>query len=55
MRGRHSGLIGSIRIRFPDIAIDVPRPPSPDMFQLSLDGEAVAWTGPRGQSIHWFG
>ena len=40
---------------FPDMAEDAPRPPSPDMFLLAVDGEAMAWAGPHGQSIYWFG
>jgi hypothetical protein len=40
---------------FPDLAKTAPSPPSPDMFLLAIDGEAVAWTAPHGQSIHWFG
>jgi hypothetical protein len=32
-------------------------PPAPEanLFLLSLDGKPLAWTGPHGQSIHWFG
>jgi hypothetical protein len=29
--------------------------PSTGHFLLSIDGKAVAWTGPHGQSIDWFG
>jgi hypothetical protein len=40
---------------FPDIA--EPAPPSSlrGMFLLSVNGRAVAWTGPHGESIRWFG
>jgi len=40
---------------FPDIAKDAPRPPLPGLFLQAIDGEPVSWTGPHGQSIHWFG
>jgi hypothetical protein len=33
----------------------VPQPPSPGHFLLAVDGKPVAWTGPHGQSIDWFG
>ena len=39
---------------FPALASQAP-PPSPGRFLLAVDGEAVAWTGPHGQSIDWFG
>ena len=31
-----------------------PPPPEPGLFLMSVDGRPVAWTGPHGQSIHWF-
>lgn len=39
---------------FPNMAAKAPPPPSPGRFLLAVDGEAVAWTGPHGQSIDWF-
>jgi hypothetical protein len=40
---------------FPEAAIQAPPQPSPGLFFLqSINGEPVAWTGPHGQSIHWF-
>ena len=40
---------------FPDIADRVPGLHRTDRFLLAVDGEPVAWTGPHGQSIEWFG
>jgi hypothetical protein len=40
---------------FPDIAKAAPAPPRPGLFLLALDGRPLAWTGPHGQSIAWFG
>ncbi len=40
---------------FPDIAEPAPAAPSRGMFLLSINGSAVAWTSPHGESIRWFG
>ena len=40
---------------FPELARDAPAAPRPGRFLLMLDGIPVAWTGPHGQSIDWFG
>lgn len=40
---------------FPDIAAKLKVPIRSDRFLLAVDGEPVAWTGPHGQSIEWFG
>jgi len=40
---------------FPSMAKAAPEPVSPDQFLLSVNGTPVAWTGPHGQSLDWFG
>ncbi len=40
---------------FPQLAAKAPAPSAPGQFLLSVDGAPVAWTGPHGQSIEWFG
>jgi hypothetical protein len=41
---------------FPDMAKTAPIKPNPGRhFLLAINGNAVAWTGPHGQSIDWFG
>jgi hypothetical protein len=40
---------------FPDIARAAPPPPQPGRFLLAIDGTPVAWTGPHGESVDWFG
>jgi len=41
---------------FPEIATKAPQQPSRGLFFLqAINGKPVAWTGPHGQSIHWFG
>jgi hypothetical protein len=39
---------------FARMAHSAPPPSRPGLFLLALDGEAVAWTGPHGQSLEWF-
>jgi hypothetical protein len=39
---------------FPELVRTAPAPPSWGDFLLAVDGKPVAWTGPHGQSIHWF-
>ncbi len=39
---------------FPEHATGALSAPQPDAFLLALDGKPLAWTGPHGQSIHWF-
>jgi hypothetical protein len=40
----------------PSVARHLPRPAPKDhaTFVLALDGRPVAFTGPHGQSLHWF-
>jgi hypothetical protein len=40
---------------FPWMAETAPPAPAPGRFLLAVDGTPVAWTGPHGQSIDWFG
>lgn len=40
---------------FPHLAASAPPLPAPGQFLLSVDGAPIAWTGPHGQSIDWFG
>ena len=40
---------------FPGFARDIPPPPSLGRSLLMLDGVPVAWAGPHGQSLDWFG
>jgi hypothetical protein len=40
---------------FPDIAEAAPPASRRGMFLLSINGDAVAWTSPHGESIRWFG
>jgi len=40
---------------FPLIAEQAPPPPVRGRFLLAVNGRPVAWTGPHGQSIDWFG
>jgi hypothetical protein len=40
---------------FPELSRAAPASPDPGRFLLAVDGRAVAWTGPHGQSIDWFG
>jgi hypothetical protein len=39
---------------FPEIRRQAPPAPAAGLFLLSMDGKALAWTGPHGQKIHWF-
>ena len=40
---------------WPQFATAAPAPVNPSAFLLSVDRRPVAWTGPHGQSIDWFG
>jgi hypothetical protein len=40
---------------FPDIAESAPPTSRRGMFLMSINGKAVAWTSPHGESINWFG
>jgi hypothetical protein len=37
------------------LARSAPPPPARGLFLLMRDGVPLAWTGPHGQSIDWFG
>ena len=40
---------------FRSSAESAPPAPTPGSFLLALNGRPLAWTGPHGQSIDWFG
>jgi len=40
---------------FPDIAKAAPPASQRGRLLLAINGSAVAWTGPHGESIDWFG
>jgi hypothetical protein len=40
---------------FPDMARAAPPMPQRGLFLLAINGSAVAWTGPHGETIAWFG
>jgi hypothetical protein len=40
---------------FPSFAERAPPAPTAGSFLLAVDGRSLAWTGPHGQSIDWFG
>jgi hypothetical protein len=40
---------------FPSIARKAPPSPARGRFLIALNGSPVAWTGPHGQSLDWFG
>jgi len=40
---------------FPSFAERAPPAPTPGSFLLALNGRPLAWTGPHGQLIDWFG
>jgi hypothetical protein len=40
---------------FPSFAESAPPAPGAGSFLLAVDGRPLAWTGPHGQSIDWFG
>jgi hypothetical protein len=40
---------------FPSFAERAPPAPTAGSFLLAVDGRPLAWTGPHGQSIDWFG
>ncbi len=40
---------------FPSYAKTAPPAPSRGHFLMMMDGTPIAWTGPHGQSIDWFG
>ena len=40
---------------FPKQAQKAPPPPQQGSFLMSVNAQPVAWTGPHGQYIHWFG
>ena len=40
---------------FPDLAKAAPPASRRGLFLLAINGSAVAWTGPHGESIGWFG
>jgi hypothetical protein len=40
---------------FPRLSANTPPPPDPNSFLLMQDGRPLAWAGPHGQSLAWFG
>ena len=54
-RSRAVWISNEIPSVFPDIARTAPTTSHRGHFLLAIDGSAVAWTGPHGQSIEWFG
>jgi hypothetical protein len=40
---------------YPWVAASAPPPPSESRHLMSINGSPLAWTGPHGQSIDWFG
>ena len=40
---------------FPSFAKEAPPSPAPGHFLISWNGRPVAWAGPHGQSLDWFG
>jgi hypothetical protein len=54
-RSRAVWISNEIPSVFPAIAKAAPPRPRPGLFLLAINGTAVAWTGPHGESINWFG
>jgi hypothetical protein len=54
-RSRAVWISNEIPSVFPEIAKGAPPKPRQGLFLLAINGTAVAWTGPHGESINWFG
>ncbi len=54
-RSRAVWISNEIPSVFPEIAKAAPPKPRQGLFLLAINGTAVAWTGPHGESISWFG
>jgi hypothetical protein len=54
-RSRAVWISNEIPSAFPEIAKPAPPKPRQGLFLLAINGTAVAWTGPHGESISWFG
>jgi hypothetical protein len=54
-RSRAVWISNEIPSVFPDIAKAATPKPRQGLFLLAINGTAVAWTGPHGESISWFG
>ncbi len=40
---------------FPSLVAHTPKPQADGRFLLAINGSPVAWTGPHGQALEWFG
>jgi len=54
-RSRAIWISNEIPSVFPDIARAAPPTSRRGLFLLAINGSAVAWTDPHGESIAWFG
>lgn len=54
-RSRAAWISNEVPGVFADIAGTAPRSPQRGLFLLAINSSPVAWTGPHGQSICWFG
>jgi hypothetical protein len=54
-RSRAIWISNEIPSVFPDIARAAPPTSRRSLFLLAINGSAVAWTDPHGESIAWFG
>jgi hypothetical protein len=54
-RSRAVWISNEIPSVFPEIAKAAPPKPRQGLFLLAINGTAVAWTGPHGESVSWFG
>jgi hypothetical protein len=54
-RSRAVWISNEIPSAFPEVAKAAPPKPRQGLFLLAINGTAVAWTGPHGESISWFG
>ena len=54
-RSRAVWISNEIPSVFPEVAKAAPSKPRRGLFLLAINGTAVAWAGPHGESICWFG